>query len=196
MVLVFDNAENVEGLPRLAERLLDAVPGLKICATSRVRLGVRGEWLLPLSGLELPAARGPDSEQLGADAARLFVAAAAAVRPDFDPSLHAHDIVRLVRAVDGLPLAILLAANWVRLLPVARIVAELERSLDVLEAGGGGRGASRAPKCARDVRAIVAPAHGGRAAGARIAVGVRRRILAGGGARGRGRPLAAFRRPR
>ncbi len=60
------------------------------------------------------------------------------MRPDFDPSLHAQDIVRLVRAVDGLPLAILLAANWVRLLPVARIVAELERSLDVLEAGEEG----------------------------------------------------------
>lgn len=134
MVLVLDNAENVEGLPRLAERLLGAVPGLKICATSRVRLGVRGEWLLPLSGLALPAVRGPASEQLDADAARLFIAAAAAVRPDFDPSTRAHDIVRLVRAVDGLPLAILLAANWVRMLPVERIVAELERSLDVLDA--------------------------------------------------------------
>jgi len=133
-VLVLDNAENVEGLAHLAERLLNAVPGLKICATSRVRLGVPGEWLLPLSGLELPAARGTSDEQLDADAARLFVAAACTVRAGFDAAAQARDIVRLVRAVDGLPLAILLAANWARLLPVAQIVVELERSLDVLEA--------------------------------------------------------------
>jgi predicted ATPase/DNA-binding SARP family transcriptional activator len=153
MVLVLDNAENVEDLTRLADRLLGAVPGLKICATSRARLGAKGEWLLPLSGLALPAVRGASSEQLEVDAARLFIAAATAVRPDFDPSAHVHDIVRLVRAVDGLPLAILLAANWVRLLPVDRIVAELERSLDVLEAGEEGE---ERPEH-RSVRATFAP---------------------------------------
>jgi predicted ATPase/DNA-binding SARP family transcriptional activator len=137
MVLVFDNAENVEGIAQLAARLLVAIPGLKICATSRVRLGVAGEWLLPLSGLGLPSVRGPNDEQLKAEAARLFVAAAWIVRPGFDAEAQAADIVQLVRAVDGLPLAILLAANWVHLLPVAQIVAELERSLDVLEAGEG-----------------------------------------------------------
>ena len=138
LLLVLDNAENVDGLPRLVERLLDAVPELRICATSRVRLGVPGEWLLPLEGLELPAARAGAEEQLATDAARLFVVAGTAVRPDFDATAHANDVARLVRAVGGLPLAILLAANWLRLLPVERIVAELGRSLDVLEAAEEG----------------------------------------------------------
>ena len=138
MVLLFDNAENIEGLARMLERLLAEVPGLKICATSRERLAVPGEWLLPLAGLALPASRETLAAQMEADAPRLFIAAALAVRPDFDPPAHAPAIVRLVRAVDGLPLAILLAANWVRRLPVAQILAELERSLDVLEAGEEG----------------------------------------------------------
>ena len=137
-LLVLDNAEQVEGLARVIERMLGTVSGLKVCATSRVRLNVRGEWLLPLTGLALPPARGLSDAMMASDAVHLFVTAATAVRPDFDGTANVHHITRLVRAVDGLPLAILLAANWARLLPVDRILAEIERSLDVLDAGEEG----------------------------------------------------------
>ena len=118
-LMVLDNAEH---LPRLAapiERLLDAAPRLQILSTSRALIGVAREWLLPLAGLALPGA--DDATASSADAARLFVAQAQAAQPRFDATTHAPHIARLVRALGGLPLAILLAASWVRLLPVADI---------------------------------------------------------------------------
>ncbi|MCW5656500.1 MAG: tetratricopeptide repeat protein [Burkholderiaceae bacterium] len=138
LLLVLDNAEHLAGLPRLVERLLAAAPQLKICTTSRVRLGLSGERLLALQGLSLPPAQAATNELLASDAARLFVAGAATAQPDFDARAQAPAIGALVHAVGGLPLAILLAAHWVRLLPVAEIAAELERSLDVLDSGADG----------------------------------------------------------
>ena len=137
-LLVFDNAEHLAELPRLLERLLERAPRLRVCATSRVRLGVRGERVLPLAGLALPAPAADVAAVLGSAAAQLFVSAARVVRPDFDAASQARAIGSLVRATGGLPLAILLAANWVRLLPVAEIDAELARSVDVLEAADEG----------------------------------------------------------
>ena len=125
-LLVFDNGEHLDGLARLAERLLAESPRLQICATSRVRLGAAGEWLLPLHGLAAD------------DGARLFVAAARAHKPDFVAAAHGAAIAAVVQKVAALPLAILLAAHWARLWPVAEIAAELERSLDVLESAEEG----------------------------------------------------------
>ena len=138
VLLVFDNAEHLTELPRLLERLLDGAPRLRICATSRERLGARAEWLLPLPGLALPSARAAADDVLASAAGQLFVAAAQDVRPGFDAAREAAAIGTLVQAAGGLPLAILLAANWVRLLPVAEINAELARSLDVLEGADDG----------------------------------------------------------
>ena len=137
-LLMLDNGEQLDQLPHVIERLLADSPRLKICATSRVRFGVRGEWLLPLEGLALAPIDAQEREILASDAAKLFVAAAHAVRPDFAPDGQAGAIGALLLATGGLPLAILLAANWVRLLPVAEISAELERSLDVLESAEDG----------------------------------------------------------
>jgi len=138
VLLVFDNAEHLAELPRLLERLLAGAPRLRICATSRARLGARGEWLLPLQGLALPPAQAAADEVLASPAAQLFAATAHDVRPDFEAGREAQAIGSLLHATGGLPLAILLAANWVRLLPVAEINAELARSLDVLEGADDG----------------------------------------------------------
>lgn len=137
-LLVFDNAEHLAGIARLIERLLDAAPQLKVCTTSRARLDLPGEWLLPLQGLALPPQR-PSADSLRAsDAGRLFINAAALAKPDFDYRTQTAAVAELLHAVGGLPLAILLAAHWVRLLPVAEIVAELRRSLAVLDRGDEG----------------------------------------------------------
>ncbi len=138
VLLVFDNAEHLAELPQLAERLLAGAPRVRVCATSRVRLGVAGEWLLPLRGLALPPVRAAPDAVLSSPAAQLFVAAARDARPDFDAARDVPAIGHLLQATGGLPLAILLAANWVRLLPVAEINDELARSLDVLEASDDG----------------------------------------------------------
>ena len=139
VLLVLDNAEHLAELPRLVERLLAQRAATAVCATSRVRLGAQGEWLLPLPGLALPpphaAARGRAGQRGGAAVRRR---GARACDPDFDAAGAAQAIGALVHATGGLPLAILLAANWVRLLPVAEIAAELARSLDVLESADEG----------------------------------------------------------
>ena len=126
MLLVFDNSEHIQELARLVERLLEAAPALKVCATSRARLGANGEWLLPLHGLATD------------EATQLFIATAYGLRPDFDAAGQRSAIVALTEALGGLPLAVLLAANWARLLPVAEIAADLSRSLAILESDDEG----------------------------------------------------------
>jgi predicted ATPase len=132
MLLVLDNSEQIAGLSAWCERLLAAAPRLKLLATSRHRLQVGGEWLLPLPGLAVPPESAPGAAAGEFDAVRLFALRARAAHPPFDPTREAEAVARLVRALGGLPLAIELAAHWVRLLPVAEIEAEVANSLDVL----------------------------------------------------------------
>jgi predicted ATPase/DNA-binding SARP family transcriptional activator/Tfp pilus assembly protein PilF len=129
-LLVLDNIEHLEGLPALIARLLGET-SLKLLATSRRRPGVTGEWLLPLQGLSVPS-RDDDPKAAAYDAAALFVARARAVQPGFNATPHTAHIAALVRALGGMPLAIELAANWVRLLPVAELAAEVQGSLELL----------------------------------------------------------------
>lgn len=132
-LLVLDNLEHLPLAGPLAALLQDC-PALKILATSRVALGIAGEWRLPLDGLPLPDA----DEHLTAvlqhnDAVRLFTARARAVAPGFDLAAEAADVVALVRSVGALPLALELLAAWRRVMPVADIAAELAASLSMLD---------------------------------------------------------------
>ena len=136
LLMVLDNCEHLS-IAGLLDRLLADAPQLQVLCTSRARIGVPHEWLVPLGGLALT--HGNDARELGTDAAsRLFVTHARANHPRFDADAEAVHIAALVRAVGGLPLAILLAASWVRLLPMAELVREVTHSLDVLEAADDG----------------------------------------------------------
>ena len=119
-----------------------------------------GEWLLPLGGLSVPSADAPPAELLASEAVQLFVAR----RPRSSQASTRRTGARHRRhreSVGGMPLAILLAANWARLLRRRRDRRELELSLDVLaEEGESG---PTTPQRARDVRAVVAPADAPRA---------------------------------
>lgn len=131
-LLVFDNSEHLASLGELIDRWLASAPQLQILATSRSRIGVEREWLMPLRGLDVPAIDAVD-DALQSAATRLFVKQASLAQPRFNPASNARSVADLVRAVGGMPLAILLAASWVRLLPVADMVADLAHLLDVLE---------------------------------------------------------------
>lgn len=147
-LLVFDNAEHLPGIAPLAERLVQSGAQLKLLLTSRARLAIAGEWLLPLAGLPVPDADETETDVLRAfDAVKLFELRARAAAPSFDVARAAGDVAALVRLLEGAPLAIELAAAWVRLLPVAEIRREIERSLDLLE------GAAHVPDRQRSVRA-------------------------------------------
>ncbi|HEU0115263.1 MAG TPA: adenylate/guanylate cyclase domain-containing protein, partial [Thermomicrobiales bacterium] len=149
LFLVLDNFEQVMGATATVAELLANCPRLAILATSRERLNLRGERELPLPPLALPAGRGGAgggvaggeaalAEIGGADAVRLFVERAQAVKPDFALTAdNAAAVVEICRRLDGLPLAIELAAARTRLLPPPALLARFDRRLDLL--GGGSR---------------------------------------------------------
>lgn len=131
MLLLLDNCEQLLALGEVAETLLDAAPDLKILTTSRHALRVRAETRFPLAGLSVAPA-GANQEKLP-EAARLFVQAAQRVRPAFSASPRVREaVVEICSLVDGLPLAIELAASWVHAATPNEIAAEMGRSLDFL----------------------------------------------------------------
>ncbi|MDH6608937.1 putative ATPase/DNA-binding SARP family transcriptional activator [Streptomyces sp. SAI-208] len=124
-LLILDNCEHViEAAARLAETLLTRCPGLTVLATSREPLGVPGESVRPVEPLL------PDQ------AHRLFAERAAAVRPDADAVLADEEAVgEICRRLDGLPLAIELAAARLRLLTPRQIADRLDDRFRLLTSG-------------------------------------------------------------
>ncbi|WP_225845028.1 BTAD domain-containing putative transcriptional regulator [Streptomyces sp. HPF1205] len=130
-LLVLDNCEHlVADAAALAERLLAAVPGLRVLATSREALGINGETLCPVAPLEVPPPGTGTEQALTSPAVRLFTDRAKAVRPDFDPAADPEAVVRLCTVLDGLPLAIELAAARLRSMSVTEIAARLGTPAD------------------------------------------------------------------
>ena len=136
-LLVLDNCEHlVQACAELAETLLGAAPNLQILATSRERLGVPGEALSPVAPLELPDEALPPEALAGYDVVRLFLERATAGRPDFAlDAMTAPAVARICRRLDGLPLAVELAAARVRSLPVTEIAARLDDRFGLLTGG-------------------------------------------------------------
>lgn len=131
MLLVLDNAEDFVAHASHLEKLLQSCPRLKILATSRVRLAIVPEWSFPLEGLPFPEADDRDRAE-AFDAVRLFVAAARRVSPGFTTSAEPDAIVDICRQVEGIPLALELAASWTRALSCAEIATQLRRGGELL----------------------------------------------------------------
>jgi predicted ATPase/DNA-binding NarL/FixJ family response regulator len=135
-LLVLDNCEHlIDACAALADTLLHACPNLKVLATSREALGVAGErsWLVPSLSLPDPD-RLPPLEELGRyEAVRLFLERAVAVAARFElTEENASAVARVCRRLDGMPLAIELAAARVRVLSVEQIAGRLEDSFRLL----------------------------------------------------------------
>ncbi|MCG5219428.1 BTAD domain-containing putative transcriptional regulator [Streptosporangium sp. KLBMP 9127] len=149
VLLVLDNCEHVVAeVATLARRLLAACRDLRILVTSRERLGLTGETLHPVPPLPLD---GGGPEALGHPAVRLFADRAAAVRPGFlidDANVDA--VLRVCRALDGLPLAIELAAARLRSLTLEEVEARLDDRFRLLSRGDP----SAAPRH-RTLRSVV-----------------------------------------
>jgi predicted ATPase/transcriptional regulator with XRE-family HTH domain len=139
LLLVLDNFEHVlPAAPAVAD-LLAPAPGLTVLVTSRVALRVQGTREFPVPPLALPPATAvPGLETLAAaEAVRLFVERAREARPDFALTAeNAPAVAALCRRLDGLPLAIELAAAWVKILPPAQLLARLSDRLRLLAGGG------------------------------------------------------------
>jgi predicted ATPase/DNA-binding CsgD family transcriptional regulator len=161
MLLILDTCEHlVAACAEFVQRLLAGCPGLRVIATSREPLGVRGEviWRVPPLGLPLAAPGEPAhsvldlSELARSEAIQLFVQRAAAVRPGFGlTEVNARDVALVCRTLDGVPLAIELAAARMRALSPEQIAARLARRFELLALGD-----RAAPLRQQTLRATVA----------------------------------------
>lgn len=133
LLLVLDNFEQLAEHAPLLEGLLQACPRLKILVTSRLRLSVAGEWSMPIEGLPCPDPEDDDHAD-AFDAVRLFVQAAQRVDPAFSVTSESAAVVEICRLVQGLPLALELAAAWVRVLSCRTIADELRQGTELLRA--------------------------------------------------------------
>ncbi len=139
MLLLLDNCEQVLAAAPDVAALLATSPRLAVLATSRASLRIRGEHEVPLLPLPVPAAdRLPPLEALAqVPAVALFVDLASASRPDFALTAeNATAVAAICQRLDGLPLAIELAAARVKVLPPAALLARLEQRLPLLTGGG------------------------------------------------------------
>src|SRR5919202_4260889 len=136
MLLVLDNCEHViDACAALADALLRACPELRILATSREALSIAGEatWLVPPLSLPDPEHPPPVEDLAGYEAVRLFLERAAAVSSRFElTERNAPAVAQVCRRVDGMPLAIELAAARAKVLSVEQIASRLEDSFRLL----------------------------------------------------------------
>jgi predicted ATPase/DNA-binding SARP family transcriptional activator/DNA-binding CsgD family transcriptional regulator len=140
MLLILDNCEHlVEAAADLEDGLLDACPRLRVLATSREAMRIPGEVVWRVPSLSAPDPEDPASaEELGCyEAVRLFLERARSRRPGFElTEENAGTVAEICRRLDGIPLAIELAAARVGVLSVEQIAARLDDSLGLLRSGG------------------------------------------------------------
>jgi predicted ATPase/class 3 adenylate cyclase len=140
LLLVLDNLEQLPAAPAIVADLLAACPDLRMLATSRTRLNLSIEQEYPVSTLP------------PADAAELFVQRARLRKPRFEPD---DSVLEIARRLDGLPLALELAAARIKVLTPAQILERLGRSLEVL-----GGGPADVPERQRTLQATIEWSHG------------------------------------
>jgi predicted ATPase/DNA-binding SARP family transcriptional activator len=132
-ILVLDNCEHlISPVAELAERLLASCPRLRVVATSREALAIAGESLAPVPPLGLPAPGASVEEALEHPAVKLFADRAAAAVPGFEIDETA---IEICRRLDGLPLALELAAARLRSMPIADLAERLDDRFRLLTGG-------------------------------------------------------------
>jgi predicted ATPase len=133
MLLVMDNFEHLLAGASLITAIIQVAAGVKVIATSRVRLSLQAECLYEVGEMSFP--NGTDDIAFeDFEAIQLFLTYARRAQPGYELGLKDQPAVaHICQLVDGMPLGIELAAAWVRMLPLAEIATELEGDLDLLE---------------------------------------------------------------
>ena len=137
LLLILDNFEHLFEGASLVVEMLGSAPQLKVLVTSRERLRLRQEWALSLRGMRVPEGSAAPEEAMAAledySALQLFVQCARRAQSGFSLAAAGTDaVIRICQLVDGMPLAIELAAPWIRVMPCEDIVQEIEGGLDLL----------------------------------------------------------------
>ena len=139
LLIVLDSCEHViDAAAKVANAILNAAPAVKFLATSRESLGVTGERTQPISSLALPDLKGPPSleQHAQSEAVRLFVERAMLAAPHFRlDALNGKLIVDICQRLDGIPLAIELAAARVKMMSAEQILGRLDDKFRLLTGG-------------------------------------------------------------
>jgi predicted ATPase len=137
ILLLFDNFEQIIGASPVLSELLAAAPGIKLLVTSRIALQLRGEQEYLVSPLGLPPALAqPLTKMLDYDAIALFRQQARAVQPQFEiTERNGAAVLEICRQLDGLPLAIEIAAARIKMMPPHALMKRLDQSLRLLAGG-------------------------------------------------------------
>jgi predicted ATPase/DNA-binding SARP family transcriptional activator len=132
VLLILDDCECVLASRIVLKRLLEHAPRLVVLVTSRIRLNLPEEWIFDLGGLEVPPPSAEDQIE-AYSAVSLFMQSAKRVRRAFELTAEdRHWVGEICRLVEGMPLAIVLAAPWVRILSCKEIAQEIQTNLDFL----------------------------------------------------------------
>jgi predicted ATPase/DNA-binding CsgD family transcriptional regulator/transcriptional regulator with XRE-family HTH domain len=131
LLLVLDNFEHLLDGAELLTDILEAAPDVKLLVTSREALNLQGEWRYSVTGLEYPETTAAEPSE-AYSAVQLFVERARQVRGDRSLVDEQAAVLRVCRLVEGMPLALELAAGWTKILPTDEIASEIQRSLDFL----------------------------------------------------------------
>lgn len=149
LLLILDNFEHLLDGAELLTEMLTTAPEIKLLVTSRERLNLRPEWTFEVRGLSYPA-----NIQTAAwenySAIRLFAQNARRVQPNFSVMNEASSVVSICQHLEGMPLALELAAVWVRALSCAEVAKQIEHGIDLLETP-----ARDMPKRHRNMRAVL-----------------------------------------
>ncbi|MEZ4869380.1 MAG: BTAD domain-containing putative transcriptional regulator [Caldilineaceae bacterium] len=135
LLLILDNFEHLLAAADILIYLLEQAPQLKVIVTSRQRLHLREEWLLPVGGLAFAndGLRGNDVDHhVAGEAGVLFLSSAQRVQPGFQMQGQEAAITTVCQLVEGLPLALELAASWVRVMPCVEIARRIQQDADFL----------------------------------------------------------------
>jgi predicted ATPase/DNA-binding SARP family transcriptional activator len=135
-LLVLDNFEHLADGAKFVQQWLQACQCLKVVVTSRELLEIENERAFVLEGLAVPPPGLPFDKAAACDAVRLFVDRASRSKQGFDFAREQADVLRIVALVEGMPLALELAAAWTRLMPCEAIAADLQDGIDVLATEG------------------------------------------------------------
>lgn len=153
VLLVMDNFEHLLQGTGLLVDILHTAPGVKLLSTSRERLNLSDEVVFTLSGMRFPDfADGlvPDTDLTDYDAVELFITSTRKVKPDFELQRKDYEhIARICHLIEGMPLAIVMAAGWMEMLSPKEVADEIASNLDFLETQ-----AQDIPERQRSIRAV------------------------------------------
>ncbi|MEN8171798.1 MAG: BTAD domain-containing putative transcriptional regulator [Chloroflexota bacterium] len=134
LLLVFDNFEHLMPMKDLVMSILQSAPGVKIIITSREHLGFQAEWILSVYGLPFPQSLDVENPE-SFPAVKFFIQSVRRIQPGLSNALaqKTEAIIRICQLVEGLPLALELAANWVPVLSFTEIAAGIGQGIGIMQ---------------------------------------------------------------